>query len=360
MLIVEDDDDVRASLVELLQHEGYAVVTARDGREGLAILDGSPRPFVAVVDLMMPLMTGWEFVNNVKARDDFADIPLIVTSAVAARAPAGADHVVRKPLDLDRLLELIRSYCETERPPTDEVNDERIRTLARLSVEMAERQRSSADVAAMIVHDLRSPLSVIETNLDYVLSDDEDTAEKKAALEDVRDAARRMNRLISNLLDVARLEANALEPRKTATQIEGFVSQIVRRRQPMARAHRLTLASTLHWRGAVPIDAEQLQRVVDNILDNAFRYTPAGGRIELTVSRASDSVRLAIGNSGPPVPEPLLDLIFERFVRDQHARTANAGLGLYFCRRAIEAHGGAIEVKSTPELPTVFVIDLPA
>ncbi len=111
----------------------------------------------------------------------------------------------------------------------------------------------------------------------------------------------------------------------------------------------------------IQADADLLTRAVENIFDNALRYTPAGGRIEVAVEESGQAVNLRIGNTGVPIPVEFRTAIFDKYNQSASASgRLNMGLGLYFCRLATEAHGGRIWVEQTEALPTVFVIQLPA
>ena len=119
ILLVEDEPDIRTSLQEALEWEGYHVVTAANGREALACLPNMARPCLILLDLMMPVMNGWEFADALKTNDCLAAIPIVVVTAFAdeargerERASAiGTREVVRKPVDLDLLLRLVHRYC---------------------------------------------------------------------------------------------------------------------------------------------------------------------------------------------------------------------------------------------------------
>ncbi|MDB4971147.1 MAG: response regulator [Myxococcales bacterium] len=111
VLVVDDDEDIRESVSYALADEGYDVVTAKDGREAITILRSTPRPCVVLLDLMMPVMTGWQVVEWVRADRTLSDLPVVVVSAVAATAPAAATCVLQKPVALDPLLEAIARHC---------------------------------------------------------------------------------------------------------------------------------------------------------------------------------------------------------------------------------------------------------
>jgi CheY-like chemotaxis protein len=113
ILVVEDDHDVRVTLRAVLEEEGYAVFTATNGRDALDLLEREePRPGLILLDLMMPIMDGWQFAALLKANATLAAIPFAVASAVARyEAPSRAIAILNKPLDLDALLELAQRYC---------------------------------------------------------------------------------------------------------------------------------------------------------------------------------------------------------------------------------------------------------
>jgi signal transduction histidine kinase len=128
-----------------------------------------------------------------------------------------------------------------------------------------------------------------------------------------------------------------------------------------AQENGITLALPTDLGLEISADPTLLQRVLENVLDNAFRYTPARGRIAVE-ARASSGVEIWVSNDGPGIPIPDRQRIFAKFRRGaaENASRSNAGLGLYFCKRAVEAHGGAIEVIDNRDFPTSFRISLPA
>ena len=113
VLIVEDDEDLRDMMAQMLTIEGFAAATVANGREALDYLHGTTKPHVILLDLMMPVMDGWEFRRRQQADPELAPVPVIVLSALdqARAAPVDATAFLKKPLDFDRLLELVRSHC---------------------------------------------------------------------------------------------------------------------------------------------------------------------------------------------------------------------------------------------------------
>ena len=113
VLLVEDEDELRDSMRELLEGNGYAVIDARDGQEALDTLAHVDVPCVVLLDLLMPGMNGWDFFDALRARPEFAAVPVVVHSSAPTRAPAGVTRVLQKPLQPERLLSAVREYCAT-------------------------------------------------------------------------------------------------------------------------------------------------------------------------------------------------------------------------------------------------------
>ena len=113
VLIVEDDEDLRDMMAQMLTIEGFDAATAANGREALEYLHATAKPNVILLDLMMPVMDGWEFRRQQQADPELAPVPVIVLSALDPARAAGVDAaaVLKKPLDFDRLLELVRQHC---------------------------------------------------------------------------------------------------------------------------------------------------------------------------------------------------------------------------------------------------------
>jgi signal transduction histidine kinase len=180
------------------------------------------------------------------------------------------------------------------------------------------------------------------------------------ALQDSQNAARRMLRLLSNLVDVSRMEDGTIQVRPSEVNLSNLLHPVADQRRVIARSRRITIVSAPPAEVQVGVDTDLMTRVIENILDNALRYTPAGGQIELELQGNGADVELRIGNSGSAIPVDARHSIFEKY-RQGGSETGhmNLGLGLYFCRLAVEAHGGRIWVEETARLPTVFCISLP-
>jgi signal transduction histidine kinase len=165
--------------------------------------------------------------------------------------------------------------------------------------------------------------------------------------------------MIEDLLIISRLEECRLPLRPETVVLSGLLREVSGSFGRRAAEKSVRLTVSRRTRARVTADRSLLQRVIENILDNSLRHTPRHGRVAISM-RVDDDVEIAFSNTGPAIPVSDRRRIFEKFARlDGPTVPGNAGLGLYFCKRAVEALGGAIEVRETSQWPTSFVVRLP-
>ncbi|MEY4576057.1 MAG: hypothetical protein RL701_760, partial [Pseudomonadota bacterium] len=172
--------------------------------------------------------------------------------------------------------------------------------------------------------------------------------------------ALRLRNMVEDLFVVSNLEDAAFCVRPETVHVSQILSEVVGAYERKAQQKHVSLTPSLGAACDLLGDASLLRRVFENVLDNSLRYTPVDGHVRVS-ARLGASLEISISNTGPPVPPAERERIFEKFARgsSESQSLGNAGLGLYFCKRAIEAHGGHIRVLETPEWPTSFVIELP-
>jgi PAS domain S-box-containing protein len=225
---------------------------------------------------------------------------------------------------------------------------------------LVELGRFKDEVASMIVHDLKNPLAVVVANYDYLVEGFEGSADCLEALQDSQNAGRRMLRLLANLIDVARLENGTLNVHASKMTLSQLLEPIAEQRRVLARSRKIAIVLAPSPEITVTVDADLVTRAVENIFDNALRYTPSGGCIEVERREVGPDVEIRIGNSGGAIPVDERTTIFDKHQRGSTGiGRMNLGLGLYFCRLAIEAQGGKMWVEETVRMPTVFGIRLP-
>lgn len=357
-ILVVDDEPMNHEVVHAyLEGEGYRLVDAMSGAEALAIAQQDP-PDLVLLDVMMPGFDGFEVARALKEQAADHYLPIILVTALAdhnsllAGLNTHADEVLTKPVDGQELVLRIRHLLMLRSQHV---------SLLQKNVELAELHRFKDEMSSLIVHDLKNPLGAIITNLSFVLGEPGNLdADQLDALSDAQSASQRAMRLIQNLLDVTRIEASRFEPRRASTGIAALIDGALHQRTIVARSRGISMVSTLDASLQVDIDGDLITRAIENILDNGLRYTPRGGRIQISGEVVGSNLELRIGNTGPAVDAAARTLVFEKFGQaSQSSGRMNLGLGLYFCRLAVEAHGGRIWLGDAPELPTVFNITLP-
>jgi two-component system sensor histidine kinase KdpD len=223
----------------------------------------------------------------------------------------------------------------------------------------AEQLRNS--LLGSVSHDLRTPLTSITGAAGALVAggDTLDAATRRGLAETIQEEADRLNRLVSNLLDMTRLESGAAPVHRAWQPLEGVVGAALKRMGRHLEGHPVStdLPATLP---PVPIDGALIEQVFFNLLDNAVKYTPEGCPIEIT-ARASDGVvTVSFADRGPGLPAEVLDRVFEKFYRAKTATArGGAGLGLTICQAIVSAHGGRIWAENRPGGGLVFHFTLP-
>lgn len=227
-----------------------------------------------------------------------------------------------------------------------------------------ELEQLRQDLTAMVYHDLRGPLHTVYGSLAMLgrlLANDSQTTVLDLLQVGTR-STRQLSRMIESLLDIQRLEAGKAILDSKPTSLHNLLASAAQLIQPLASEanQRLTfeLNDDLPF---VEVDADMILRVVTNLMENALKYSPSGGSIRLGAHLTDEGVRISVSDSGPGIPEHMQRQIFDKFSRVKyHNVPKGIGLGLAFCRLAVEAHGGTIWVESTPGEGAAFIFTLPA
>ena len=231
-----------------------------------------------------------------------------------------------------------------------------------LGLENARLERVRDEVTHLMVHDLRTPMVSITGALDLLQHAEGLAPKDQALVEMARRNAGRQNALIDSILDIWQLEEGAFPERRTSVVVETLVADVVRLAEPRARARRLELEADVP--GDLPaawVDPGLIERVLANLVGNAIKFTPEGGGPVQVSARAvgTDGIRVSISDSGPGIEAALKPRLFSRFAPGAHTARGN-GLGLAFCRLAVEASGGRIWLEERPGPGATFVFTLPA
>jgi NtrC-family two-component system sensor histidine kinase KinB len=219
----------------------------------------------------------------------------------------------------------------------------------------------------MIVHDLRNPLTSVVANIDLIGKAAQNPNFASASprfLANAKAATQRMMGLIDDLLNVGKFEAGELRPVLAPVYLPSLLTERAEAYQPQAEKENKTIrVSASADLPTVMADAGLLSRVVDNLLGNALKYTDGGGQIELGAQLDGRAVRVRVCDNGDGIPLEYQQRIFDKFIQVTDTRGAplrkGTGLGLAFCRLAVEAHGGRIWVESAPGRGSTFFFTVP-
>lgn len=227
---------------------------------------------------------------------------------------------------------------------------------------LARSDELKSALLAAVSHDLRTPLASIKaaaTSLldDSVVWEPEARAELLSAIDEETD---RLTLMVSNLLDLSRIEGGALRPRKDWYDPEELVNDVIQRLASRHLDHPVTV-SVQPDAPLVEFDYVEIAQVLINLLENAIRHTPPGTAISISVRRVPDAVAIAVHDNGPGIPAAYQPHLFDKFYRAPgKAQEPGSGIGLAISKGLVEAHGGTIQVASMPGAGTTFTFTLPA
>jgi two-component system sensor histidine kinase KdpD len=226
-------------------------------------------------------------------------------------------------------------------------------------VDMAsERLRSS--ILSALSHDLRTPLTILYGQADALALAKPPLPEKQQQAADaIREQSLRLCSLVENLLDMARLHAGQVKLRKEWQPLEEVVGAAIKLLERSLAGHTIRTALPPDL-PLLEFDAVLIERVLCNLLENAVKYSPEPGTIEIKAKQVDTKVEIAVCDNGPGIPEARREKLFDMFVRGSaESPLPGVGLGLAICRAIVEAHGGEIRAEDRPEGGTCFVFTLP-
>jgi diguanylate cyclase (GGDEF)-like protein len=365
LLLVDDEARNLALLEHSLIPLGHELVRAEDGQSALTAF-AACKPDLVLLDLVMPGMDGLDVLAQIRTAEGADHVPVVVLTAHSEPEyrrrglEAGADDFFEKPADARGLRARVTTLLQLKesRDTLRRVNEE----LELRNAELRRLQGEQRELTAFVVHDLKSPLAAIWSNLEFVREQARaDRPRVREALGDAAIACRRLRSMIDDLLVISRLEESEFPLQSEPIVLSDLLRDVFGEFARQAADKHVELLGPPRTKARIKTDRALLQRVIENILDNSLRHTPEHGRMGIA-ARNNGDVEIAVSNSGPSIPLSERQRIFEKFARVGRSGGAlgNAGLGLYFCKRAIQALGGDISVTETPEWPTSFVVRLPA
>jgi signal transduction histidine kinase len=359
ILMVDDNPANLQVLTSMLKQSGWRPRPVTSGQLGLQAARKEP-PDLVLLDVNMPEMNGYEVCEQLKADARLADIPVIFVSAlgetmdkVRGFAVGGVDYIT-KPFQLDEVKARVTTHLELRRQR---------RELQASYDKLRESERMRDSLVHMIVHDLRSPLTAISAYLELFgqAAKEKLGAETQEDVANALHATRNMIRMINGILDVSKMEAQMMKLDLRECDLVRVVGQSLDDLESLVGSRRLAFKPPAAP-ARVLADQEIISRIVQNFLANALRFTPADGEIHVGLVAEAEHVRVFVADTGPGIPPDFRESIFDKFFQiggSALPTNRSTGLGLAFCKMAVEAHGGRIGVDSELGKGSNFWFTLP-
>ena len=373
VLIVDDNLQNREVAEGHLVAAGYQAIQAESGEQALVLIE-EQRPDLVLLDVLMPGMDGFETCRQIRMLPIVGDTPVLFLTALGdlgthkQALDSGADDFLTKPINRTELLIRVRSLLRIK-----QLGDELKRNYDVIRAQhdaLLGANRQKEELTALIVHDLKNPLSSILSNAQFVLTRQQLGVDECDSLDDIVRASQSMVRLVMNLLDVSRSEDGALIPHVTDFDLPMLLTEVCKEmgRRVEDKDQRLQPAFAPDV-GPLRGDRDLIRRVLENLIDNAYKYGPRHTTISIEIlpatmdDGAEAAVEIRVRDEGEGVPASYRQLIFEKYGRVDGRGGAAArgshGLGLVFCRRAVGIHGGAIWVEDGAGRGGCFCVRLP-
>lgn len=363
-LLVIDDKPTNLEVIEsLLSDEDYDIYYASSGLKALERLD-TIKPDVILLDVMMPEMDGMEVCRRIKANFSWCHIPIIMVTILDSKEDlarcmdAGADDFISKPINGIELRARVRSMLRMKQ------QYDRVQSL----LEMRE------DMVNMMVHDLRNPLSSILFSCGILQRNKFDEPRKQKVIEQMLFSVNRLQSHIDTLLLLAKLESAKMVLHLVEEDVSLLANKVIENFATIAESKKIKFTldvPPLTYR--IPIDIPIFMRILENLLTNAIKFSPTNSEITIkieypdtlseteSVSELTPKLRIQVIDEGIGVSAELKERIFEKYeIGDRVTGVKQTGLGLAFCKTAVEAHNGKIFVENrpSPSKGAIFTIEI--
>lgn len=294
----------------------------------------------------------------------------VIILPIALALAVGIGYVLMNralaPVDaITRATESITSRNLSERLPIPNTGDEIERLSATLNgmIERLEQSfRQIAQFTADASHELRTPLTILRGELEVALRGDALTPQAREVIESVLEETEKLSKTVEHLMILSRFDSGELKLQRSWFDLAGLCRETVEQMSLLAEDKQIRLECSAAERVEINADPLRVRQILINLIDNAIRYTPAGGRIDIRIAHETDQAIIEVADTGQGIPAEALPHIFDRFYRVDKARSrtyGGSGLGLAITKSICELHGGRIEVESRLGQGTRFRVEIP-
>jgi signal transduction histidine kinase len=353
ILIVDDEANNIKLLKGILFPQNYKFSEALSGEEALDLVR-QISPSLILLDVMMPGINGFEVCQKLKQDEKTKSIPIIMVTALNEKehrlkaVESGADDFLSKPLDSTEVVIRVRSLLRLK-----SYHDE----IVAKNNHLLELEKIKDGLIHMVVHDLRNPLWAVFGYLDLLLLDKQQFTQSQTKLiESCRGSCRELKEMVDSLLDIYKMEEGQMELNIEKADLEDLVDESIQPFLIQATKKQIALSHDQSDRRlSIQVDPRMMKRVLANLINNAIRHTPSGGKIKIATGpyQNNGNFYVEVKDTGNGIAPAYHKKIFNKFeqikLQKSGISVGSSGLGLAFCKLAVEAHGGRIWVESRGE-----------
>ena len=365
-VLVVDDNEADVDVLVATLGDRYEVSVALDGASAIENALEQP-PDLILLDILMPGVDGYEVCRRLKDEPALRDVPVLFLSALSEPVSklrgfelGGLDYIT-KPFDVHEVLARVSTHLELKR--AREQLEAHHAELQCSYEQLREVEALRDALTHMIVHDMRSPLAGAMGYMEALQVDLDGKAEgvRTDFLEHAIDALRTLNNMMNGLLDVSRLESGEMPLNVRDCEMVGLCGEALADLGGLARRRSVRIEERP---GGIPLraDADIVRRVLQNLLSNALRFSPENAEVVVSFDSDDRVASVHVTDCGPGIPAEYHAMIFEKFGQvagRQRGEVHSVGLGLTFCKLAVEAHGGNIGVESEVGRGSTFTFSIP-
>ena len=351
-ILVVDDNEANLELARnTLEDEGYRVVLARGGAEGVSAFERE-RPDCILLDVRMPEVDGFTACERIRSLPGGAETPVLFLTALRdvdtfdRALRAGGDDFLTKPVRPTELVVRVQSALKLRR--MSEELREHYELLKSQRDDLLRLQLQKERLTAFVVHDLKNPVNSMDLHAQLLLREKGLPASARDSATQIRTEARQLTRMILNLLDISKADEGKLVPKRSDVDLRRLVDEVIAELGVSADGRDVSLRISLET-DRIHADDDLFRRLLTNLVENAIRYAPRETSITVTATRGPTGTELRVADAGRGVPEDMREKVFNPFVQVEQGERIVAhgsrGLGLTFCKLVVEAHGGHIWIE---------------
>lgn len=365
VLVVDDNEANRALARSTLEDEGYRVILANEGAEGIAAFEREAIDCI-VLDVRMPGIDGFAVCERVRTLPRGPETPVIFLTALRdvetfdRALRAGGDDFLTKPVRPTELLVRVQTALKLRRARVE--IREHYALLMQQRDDLLRLQLQKERLMAFVVHDLKNPLAAVDLHAQLLLRDPSLSQDARESITQIRTETRQLNGMILDLLDISKADEGRLSPKRTQVALKTMIQNILADLGVQAVGRNVTLRAVVDETTSVLVDEGLFRRTLTNLVDNALRYAPGNTEISVVAKAGKEATEVRITDAGKGIPPSMRERVFDPFVQadagDRIVDRAGRGLGLTFCKLAVEAHGGRIWIEDAAP-GAVFCLTVP-